>query len=106
LIYDSTKGIIFFGTPHGGSDIAELATLLNDLARVTFQSPNTRILKSLEPDSELLDNLRDSFSQMLEDKKFLVHSFFEAKPVTGIRGLDKIVSDASNYLEVKVVVIH
>jgi hypothetical protein len=87
----------FFGT-HGGSDCAELGTLLDDLARVAFQSPNTKILRALEPDSELLDNLRDSFSQMLEDKKFLIHSFFEAKPVTGIRGLDKIVSDTSEII--------
>ncbi|KAI9899277.1 hypothetical protein N3K66_005738 [Trichothecium roseum] len=68
-VYSSTKGIVFLGTPHGGA----------------------RALRGLSPNSELLENLRKVFLQMLEDDQFGIHSFYETKSKSGILGLDGLV---------------
>lgn len=91
-IYESTKGIIFLGTPHRGSGSAEWAQIISDLARFALQDSNTSILRGLSPNSELLENLQNSFLQILEDGKIHVHSFYETMGMTGLYGLRGVVS--------------
>jgi hypothetical protein len=91
-IYESTKGIIFLGTPHRGSAAASWGLLASNLAKVALQGPNEKILKGLEFNNELLENLRKVFLQMLEDDKFQIHSFYETKPMVGLYGLRDEVS--------------
>ncbi|KAI4867910.1 hypothetical protein F4820DRAFT_445495 [Hypoxylon rubiginosum] len=90
-IYTSTKGIIFLGTPHGGSGGADWGLIASKIVKCALQSPSERVLRSLIPNSELLENLRKTFSQMLEDGHFRIHSFYETRPILGMYGLDSLV---------------
>ena len=71
-ILDSTKAIFFFGTPHKGSDVADVAHKVLAIIRpsnarwiglITGKGRlfRTKIIKDLRPGSEYLKNLRDSF---------------------------------------------
>ncbi|KAJ3561843.1 hypothetical protein NPX13_g8787 [Xylaria arbuscula] len=58
---------------------------------------NKRIIQTLEMNSEILDNIHDEFLKVVESGHIKVHSFFEARAITGIKGLDdKIVEDFSS----------
>ncbi|KAH0543097.1 hypothetical protein FGG08_002523 [Glutinoglossum americanum] len=91
-IYESTKGIIFLGTPHGGSTSTNWGLLASNLTKLALQGPSERVMKGLKPNNELLENLRKAFLQMLEDNNFKIHSFYETKPMLGAYGLrDRVV---------------
>ncbi|RYP65838.1 hypothetical protein DL770_008915 [Monosporascus sp. CRB-9-2] len=66
-IRDSTRGIIFFGTPHSGSDMANWGELLRRIAGI-FAVTNSTLLAALnsENDNGQLEELRKNFSRMLE----------------------------------------
>ena len=96
-VLELTRAIYFFGTPHGGSAIAESAL---GLAKI-FQSLNnewaglvigrgkplrTDLIKELHPDSKALQELSDVFRKLskgLKGLKFLV-SFCEEKQIESI----------------------
>ncbi|RYP41795.1 hypothetical protein DL767_000811 [Monosporascus sp. MG133] len=84
-IRDSTRGVIFFGTPHSGSDMANWGELLRRVAGI-FAVTNSTLLAALnsENDNGQLEELRKNFSRMLgqsSDGKFRVFSFRETKPL-------------------------
>ena len=97
-IYESTRGIIFLGTPHRGSTAASWGILASNLAKVALQGPNEKILKTLKPNNELLENLHMVFLQMLEDRKIKIHSFYETQPMLGVYGLRDLVPPVRQYL--------
>ena len=77
-IYESTSGIIFFGTPHGGADPRGL---LQHIAEKVFRaagfSVNEQIVNALVPSSERLRELREEFGPMARQKNWIVYSFQE-----------------------------
>jgi hypothetical protein len=91
-IYSSTKGIIFPGTPHGGSTTANWGLLASNVTKLALQGPTDEILRALKPNDELLEKLRKIFLQMLEDNHFKIHSFYERRPVLEVYGLNGRVS--------------
>ncbi|KAM5464488.1 hypothetical protein MauCBS54593_007003 [Microsporum audouinii] len=97
-VYLSTTGIIFFGTPHRGSDWAGKAELLRLLTVTAGCKPNTKITAALRPGSDLLNELRDTFSFLLEDGHIHIYSFYEAKGITDFRGFGIVVEEASAVL--------
>ena len=77
-VFESTQGIIFFGTPHAGSDprgflqhIAEKA-----IKSVGF-SVDSQIVNTLLPSSERLKELKDVFGPMAQEQHWTIHSFQE-----------------------------
>jgi hypothetical protein len=86
---------VFIGTPHRGSAAASWGLLASNLAKFALQEPNAKILRELVPSSELLENLRLLFLQMLEDGKFQIHSFYETKGMAGLYGMQGEVSKAA-----------
>ncbi|KAH6850652.1 hypothetical protein B0I37DRAFT_118665 [Chaetomium sp. MPI-CAGE-AT-0009] len=82
-IYESVYAIIFFGTPHRGSSYAKMGRLARDIAVIAGFDARDSILRSLEPDAEILTILSDDFSRMLFERSFKVHSFQEAMGSTG-----------------------
>ncbi|KAI0147348.1 hypothetical protein GGR57DRAFT_260172 [Xylariaceae sp. FL1272] len=90
-IYKSTSGIVFLGTPHGGSQSANWGLLVSKIVKSAMQAPAERVLRGLTPNSELLENLRKAFLQMLEDGHFGIHSFYETRPIVGMYGLNSLV---------------
>src|SRR2546430_1464433 len=69
-IYRSTYAIMFFGTPHRGSDYANLALLAKNIAMTMGFDVNSSLLKDLKPNQEYPTVLRESFSKMLLEDVF------------------------------------
>ena len=89
---DRTKLVIFLGTPHRGTKYAGWGQIALNLARLVLQNSNKPIIKTLEVNSEVLENIQDEFSRIVDVMKIKIHSFQEARAITGIKGLDGKVS--------------
>lgn len=63
-IVNSTAGVIFLGTPHRGSNIANWGGLGADFAHIA-KDVNQAIVKLLKPESEILFELRNSFLKLV-----------------------------------------
>ncbi|MCJ1440785.1 MAG: hypothetical protein MMC23_001271 [Stictis urceolatum] len=97
-IFDSTIGIIFFGTPHGGADPRNILHHIAERAiRATGFSVNEQIVNTLLPSAERLRELRDEFGPMAQEQDWTIHSFQEQLGVT-ILGGQKVVEDMSSCL--------
>ncbi len=68
-LLQSTIGIMFMGTPHDGADGAKLVSTAADIAN-SLTTFNTIQLKTLERDSEQLQDISRSFG-FLEDLKIV-----------------------------------
>jgi hypothetical protein len=86
-VYDCTSSIVFLGTPHRGSDYADWGVLAARIARASGFAANDSIIRSLNPQAEYLEFLREQFSKMLAAKAFDVDTFQEALGFKGVRGL-------------------
>ena len=91
-----TKGIMFLGTPHGGSWMADWARIPAS-ALGLVKSTNKSLLKILETDDQLLESIQIDFLSMLRSLSsngvvLQVTCFFEELPLPGI---GKIVSKES-----------
>ncbi|KAK8877490.1 Ankyrin repeat domain-containing 50 protein [Apiospora arundinis] len=97
-VFDSTKGVLFFGTPHGGSDPRGfLQKFAEQLFRATGFTVNQQIVNTLLPSSERLRELRDEFAPMARQQGWIIHSFQEQIGVKALSS-DKVVDDSSSYL--------
>ena len=79
------------GTPHRGSNVADMGLLLQRIVKLMQFETNPRLLQTLQIDSTELDDLREEFSIMLADKAFLgLFTFQEGKRVYFPTGLTKV----------------
>ncbi|KAI1455276.1 hypothetical protein F4805DRAFT_468791 [Annulohypoxylon moriforme] len=92
-----TKLIIFLGTPHQGSSYAGWGAIASNLAGLALQDTNKRIVKTLEVNSEVLDNIQEEFLRVVPDADIRIHSFQEARGISGVKGLHgKVVDNSSS----------
>ena len=84
MIFLSTYGVIFLGTPHRGSHQTSLGILAANVCRAMLQDVNTSILRSLEQDSEVLERIREAFERMLTHEEVKAYSFVEEIPTAGV----------------------
>ena len=81
-----TKGIIFLGTPHGGSSLADWAESLARYIGLLKQT-NSSILEVLKADSEVLDRIQASFHAMIRTRQatqpIAITCFYEQLPLFG-----------------------
>ena len=84
MIFLSTYGVVFLGTPHRGSPQAGLGIIAANVCRAMLQDANADILRSLEQDSEVLERIRDSFERMVTRGEVKAYSFVEEIPTTGV----------------------
>lgn len=82
-----TKLIVFLGTPHRGSGMAGWGQIASNLALVAMQDSHKKILKTLEVDSEVLDNIHEQFMLTISQCDIRIHSFQEGQGATGVKGL-------------------
>jgi hypothetical protein len=76
--FESTTGIVFFGTPHGGADPRRfLQRIAETLGRAAGWSVNEQVVNMLLPSSERLRELRDEFGPMAQEQNWMIHSFQE-----------------------------
>lgn len=73
--------------------------IASNLANLAFQDSNKRILRALETNSEVIDNIHDEFLEIAHGANIKLHSFQEARAITGVKGLSGKVSCCSyNYI--------
>jgi hypothetical protein len=82
-VYKSTQGIVFFGTPHKGSNDAKWGLIFKTIASVAFDT-NDKVLRALEPNSELLDKLARDFQDILDEGKLKICSLLESAGKIGL----------------------
>jgi pimeloyl-ACP methyl ester carboxylesterase len=86
-IYESTSGIIFFGTPHGGADPrGPIQHIAEKVMKVAGFSANEQIVNTLLPSAERLKELRDEFGPMVRQKRWIIYSFQEQYGVSVLGG--------------------
>ena len=79
----STRAIVFFGTPHKGSNDAKWGLILKAIVSAAFDT-NDKVLRALEPDSELLDKLARDFQDILDEGKLKICSLLESAGKMGL----------------------
>ncbi|RYP49296.1 hypothetical protein DL768_004979 [Monosporascus sp. mg162] len=92
-IHSNTRRVVFMGTPHRGSDVAGLATILANITKVVFHNPNKGLLRGLDSGSEVLGRIHTSFMQLLIKPDFGIHCFQEDRGVTWVSGLTSLIVD-------------
>lgn len=84
-VFDSTIGINFFGTPHGGADpLGFLQQIVKTVIKIAGIRFNEQIVNTLLPSAERLRELRDEFSPMAHQQDWMIYSFQEELGVMGI----------------------
>ena len=61
--------------------------IASNLARLALQDPHKKIVEALEVDSEVLDNIHEQFVKIVYQNSIQIHSFQEARGISGIKGL-------------------
>lgn len=52
-----------------------------------LQDSNKNLIKTLEVNSEVLDRIHEEFTTIADQSRIRIHSFQEAKGISGIKGL-------------------
>jgi len=81
LIHSCTKGVVFLGTPHRGSDKKGLIDIVSGIMKLSMHNANTQLLASLLPESQFLEEQRDLFNGVGKD--FPLKCLFEEYPTNG-----------------------
>ncbi|PGH18031.1 hypothetical protein AJ79_00657 [Helicocarpus griseus UAMH5409] len=96
--YVSTYAILFMGTPHNGSDLANLGSIVQTIfslvpvPRKLFDTtPN--MLRTLKPDNEILQNVNRQFAEIMG--RFRIYFFHESKPMD-LKTTKKFIVDESS----------
>ncbi|KAI5847028.1 hypothetical protein DFP73DRAFT_592874 [Morchella snyderi] len=87
-LFHSVFGIIFLGTPHQGSNSANLASTVINISKLSKRSKASGLLGALEVDSEILEAISNDFRHHSsgENRKFeKIVSIFETRITPGLR---------------------
>ncbi|KAL8371676.1 hypothetical protein RB595_001465 [Gaeumannomyces hyphopodioides] len=90
IVADSTKGIVFFGTPHRGTDVANWGELLAKVKSASYGTrPRTKFLKLLRSNSNDLMDLSEDFRPIAQN--YALVSFIEQNIISKL-GFNRVVS--------------
>lgn len=86
-VFNSTIGIMFFGTPDGGANpLGFTHRVVKSIAKGIGFQVNEQLVDTLLPSSERLRELRDEFGPMAQEESWIIHSFQEQLGVRGLNG--------------------
>lgn len=77
-----TKGILFAGTPHRGSNMAKWICTATRLAWLVQSDRNAELISTLRRGSQLLNDIQEGFKHILEN--YAVYSLLEEVPFLNI----------------------
>lgn len=97
MVRDRAKLVVFLGTPHRGSAYAGWGQIASNLARLALQDSNKKILETLEVNNEVLDNIHEEFKSIVFTRAIKIHSFQEARGITGMKGVSEKVCVLCSY---------
>ncbi|KAL8949253.1 MAG: hypothetical protein Q9222_004627 [Ikaeria aurantiellina] len=80
-IKDHTLGIVFFGTPHRGSDFANYGQILAKVVNGVMRHPDSTLVKALQTNSNELLRLASEFRFLVP--KYQILTLYETKPTKG-----------------------
>ncbi|KAK2678869.1 P-loop containing nucleoside triphosphate hydrolase [Fusarium oxysporum f. sp. vasinfectum] len=85
----STRGVLFFGTPHRGSGLASWGTMLSSILKTASlgTSTNTQLSRDLEPNSRDLDRISQSFKMKSSGLK--IYSFYETEKMDFMNNVER-----------------
>jgi len=66
-VFACTKGVVFLGTPHRGSDLTPYGHIVAKVARLLLRQPNEKLISLLESESPILERQRRSFASISKD---------------------------------------
>ena len=96
-VFDSTVGIVFFGTPHGGADPRGfLQHVAEILVKAAGMRVNDQIVNTLLPSSERLRELRDEFGPIAYSQDWMLHSFQEGLGIKYLDGRKVVIYKTTN----------
>ncbi|KAF8856809.1 hypothetical protein BDZ45DRAFT_457277 [Acephala macrosclerotiorum] len=82
-ILDAIKGVAFLGTPHAGSELATMLSLLAKISNVaSFGHTNNKLVSALKSQGDELLSISESFVERGE-KLDKIYSFFEQEKIYG-----------------------
>lgn len=84
-IAESTRGIVFFGTPHRGSDVADWTAVVSDVLQAAMARPQSRLLHALQSHSPELWKVSMDFRPLAP--KYAITSFYESNEHPVLRKL-------------------
>lgn len=79
-IKDHTLGLVFFGTPHRGSNKASYGKILANVATGVMHKPKSKLISALQSNSEKLMELTLEFK--FEAPNLQIVTFYETKPMS------------------------
>ncbi|KAK8246167.1 hypothetical protein HDK90DRAFT_461027 [Phyllosticta capitalensis] len=63
-VFDLTRGLVFLGTPHHGSDLATWARYVKGIFAIAQRNPNMNLIEVLTPDAAQLKDLSEGFDNV------------------------------------------
>jgi hypothetical protein len=84
-IMESTHSVIFFGTPHQGSELASWGTILQNIGTVLSYQQRSPLLETLKANCPKLEDLRDDFRH--QAIRYKIVSCFEQKATRPLNSL-------------------
>jgi len=60
-IINNVKGVVFFATPHRGSDLAKMAASIDRVVRASQLGNRRRYIKELAPESDRIEDINRDF---------------------------------------------
>jgi len=85
-VAQDTVGVVFLGTPHRGSAMADLGSIAASIAASAMPGlmiSNPSALRTLRRNSDILFQIAGQFSNICKD--ISIHSFHETVPMSGTR---------------------
>lgn len=79
-IYDSTKGVAFFATPHNGGNGVSIGDVFVKICRAVTGNARNDIMEALRRDSHIAGHIHRDFARRAQDLRIL--SFVETKPMS------------------------
>ena len=96
-LYISTHAIIFFGTPHNGSEVAKWGHLLQNICNAVIPrhvvETSPQLIDSLQSNHEVLQNINSGFSDIMS--RFHIYFLHETR-TTAVGHTRKLIVDESS----------